>query len=168
MLQRIAHPDTRIVSLTVTEKGYCHDPATGTLQWQHPDIVHDLAHAAAPRSAIGFIVHGLALRRATGLGPITLMSLDNLPANGLTLRGLVLRLIHRTRDPLVLVGDMNDGPQSVTSQMVAATDAVAWDRQALHAAVLGFIHPVTGAQLRFESTLPADMTGLLVELRRNS
>jgi len=41
-------------------------------------------------------------------------------------------------------------------------------RQALHAAVLGFIHPVTGAQLRFESTLPADMTGLLVELRSNS
>lgn len=37
-------------------------------------------------------------------------------------------------------------------------------RQALHAAVLGFIHPVTGAALRFESTLPADMAGLLVEL----
>ncbi len=41
-------------------------------------------------------------------------------------------------------------------------------RQALHAAVLGFIHPVTGANLRFESKLPADMTGLLVELRSNS
>ena len=41
-------------------------------------------------------------------------------------------------------------------------------RQALHAAVLGFIHPVTGAALRFESMLPADMTGLLVELRSNS
>lgn len=38
-------------------------------------------------------------------------------------------------------------------------------RQALHAAVLGFIHPVTGAKLRFESKLPADMAGLLVELR---
>jgi len=38
-------------------------------------------------------------------------------------------------------------------------------RQALHAAVLGFIHPITGEQLRFESTLPADMAELLVELR---
>ena len=95
VLQRIAHADTRIVSLTITEKGYCHDPATGALQWQHPDIAHDLAHAAAPRSAIGFIVHGLALRRATGLGPITLMSLDNLPANGHTLRGLVLAFADR-------------------------------------------------------------------------
>ena len=41
-------------------------------------------------------------------------------------------------------------------------------RQALHAAVLGFIHPVTGAELRFESKLPADMAGLLVELRIKS
>jgi 23S rRNA pseudouridine1911/1915/1917 synthase len=41
-------------------------------------------------------------------------------------------------------------------------------RQALHAAVLGFIHPVTGAALRFESALPADMAGLLVELRDDS
>jgi len=41
-------------------------------------------------------------------------------------------------------------------------------RQALHAAVLGFIHPVTGAELRFESVLPADMAGLLVDLRGKS
>ena len=66
VLERIAHPDTRIVSLTVTEKGYCHDPATGALRLDDPDIAHDLAHpacaaqrdrlhrarpAAAPRSA---------------------------------------------------------------------------------------------------------------------
>jgi 23S rRNA pseudouridine1911/1915/1917 synthase len=43
--------------------------------------------------------------------------------------------------------------------------ALHFARQALHAAVLGFVHPVTGAALRFESTLPADMAGLLVDLR---
>ena len=43
-----------------------------------------------------------------------------------------------------------------------------FERQALHARVLGFIHPVTGAALRFESPLPADMAGLLVDLRNNS
>jgi fructuronate reductase len=90
VLQRIAHADTRIVSLTVTEKGYCHDPATLTLRWDHPDIVHDLAHAEAPRSAVGMLVRGLQRRHARGLGPVTLLSLDNLPANGHTLRGLVL------------------------------------------------------------------------------
>lgn len=89
VLDRIAHADTRIVSLTVTEKGYCHDPASGALLWSHADIAHDLASPDTPQSAIGCIVRGLALRRARGLSPITLMSLDNLPANGHTLRRLV-------------------------------------------------------------------------------
>jgi len=89
VLAQIAHPATRIVSLTITEKGYCLDPATGRLQLDHADIAADLAPATAPRSAIGVIVHGLALRRARGLGPVTLMSLDNLPANGHALRNAV-------------------------------------------------------------------------------
>ena len=100
VLDLIAHADTRIVSLTVTEKGYCHDPASGALLCSHPDIAHDLAHPAAPRSAIGFIVHGLALRQARGLPPLTLMSLDNLPANGHTLQGLVLDFAQRV-NPLL-------------------------------------------------------------------
>jgi fructuronate reductase len=91
VLEVIAAADTRIVSLTVTEKGYCHDPATGALRLDHPDIDHDLAHSAAPRSVIGMLVYGLRLRQARGHGPLTLMSLDNLPANGRVLRGAVLR-----------------------------------------------------------------------------
>jgi endonuclease/exonuclease/phosphatase family metal-dependent hydrolase len=51
-------------------------------------------------------------------------------AEAAALRGIVLRLIHRTRDPLILLGDMNDSPHAVTSQMIAATQAVAYDRQA--------------------------------------
>ncbi|NMK49687.1 mannitol dehydrogenase family protein [Achromobacter sp. Bel] len=90
VLARIAHGDTRIVSVTVTEKGYCHDPASGQLNLNHPDIVHDLGQPLAPRSTIGFLVWGLQQRRAAGLGPVTLMSLDNLPGNGHLLRGMVL------------------------------------------------------------------------------
>ena len=89
VVSRIAHADTRIVSLTVTEKGYCRDPASGRLQIAHPDIAHDLAQADRPRSAIGMIVRGLQRRRQLGRGPLTLMSLDNLPSNGNLLRQLV-------------------------------------------------------------------------------
>ncbi len=46
---RLIEPETRIVSLTITEKGYCHDPATGELNRAHPDIAHDLAHPEQPR-----------------------------------------------------------------------------------------------------------------------
>jgi fructuronate reductase len=90
VLERLASPQARIASLTVTEKGYCHDPATGALRLDHPDIVHDLAQPL-PRSAIGMLVRGLALRRARGHGGLALMSLDNLPSNGQVLRGAVLR-----------------------------------------------------------------------------
>jgi fructuronate reductase len=90
VLRRIASRETGIVSLTVTEKGYCHQPASGLLDTAHPEIVHDLAHPEAPTSAVGLIVQGLAGRRASGLGGLTLLSLDNLPANGRLLRGLVL------------------------------------------------------------------------------
>ncbi|HYG42895.1 MAG TPA: mannitol dehydrogenase family protein [Bordetella sp.] len=90
VLAQIAHPDTRIVSLTVTEKGYSHEPASGRLRRGDPAIVHDLAHPRAPRSAIGMLAHGLARRHAAGRPPVTLLSCDNLPSNGDTLRGLVL------------------------------------------------------------------------------
>jgi len=90
VLERIAHAHTRIVSLTVTEKGYHHHPATGALRLDDKDIQHDLVNPRAPRTAIGFIAHALQLRKLRALPPITLLSCDNLPANGDTLRGLVL------------------------------------------------------------------------------
>ncbi|HEX7867489.1 MAG TPA: mannitol dehydrogenase family protein [Variovorax sp.] len=90
VLERIAHPDTRIVGLTITEKGYHHDPATGALLLGDAGIVHDLANPQAPRTMPGFVVHALNLRRQRGLPPVTLLSCDNLPANGDTLRGIVL------------------------------------------------------------------------------
>jgi len=90
VLEAIAHPDTRIVSLTVTEKGYHHDPASGALRAGDAELRHDLEHADAPRTTLGFVLRGLQRRRERGLGPITLLSCDNLPANGRTLRGLVL------------------------------------------------------------------------------
>jgi fructuronate reductase len=100
VLEAIADPATAIVSLTVTEKGYARDAATGALQFGQPEIAHDLLHPDAPRSAVGFIVHGLARRHARGLGPITLLSLDNLPHNGQTLRRLVLAFAERVQPAL--------------------------------------------------------------------
>ena len=79
----------RIVSLTITEKGYCHDPASGRLDAMHPDIVHDLEHPTAPRSAAGLITAALGQRRSSGAAPFTILCCDNLPHNGQLLAGLV-------------------------------------------------------------------------------
>lgn len=85
-------PTVKIVSLTVTEKGYCHDPATGELDESHPDIVHDLANPGLPKSAPGFLVAALRERRARNLPPFTVLCCDNLPANGRTVAKVVARL----------------------------------------------------------------------------
>jgi fructuronate reductase len=87
LLELLGSADVRIVSLTVTEKGYCYDAGTRALDLAHPDIVHDLdpQHAHAPRSAIGLIVLALRARRAAGVPPFTCLSCDNLSENGRTL-----------------------------------------------------------------------------------
>ena len=92
LIARMANPATRIVSLTVTEKGYCHTPQTGELDQNHPDIVHDLANPGVPRSAPGFLVAALARRRGAGAGPFTVLSCDNLSANGHTVGRIVTQL----------------------------------------------------------------------------
>lgn len=89
LIARLANPATRIVSLTVTEKGYCHTPQTGDLDEAHPDIVHDLQNPDTPRSAIGFLVAALARRRIAGTAPFTVLSCDNLSANGHTVGRIV-------------------------------------------------------------------------------
>lgn len=91
LIARMAAAQTRIVSLTVTEKGYCHDPATGRLNEEHPDIRHDLANPEAPRSAIGFLAQALRVRRAAGLAPFAVLCCDNLPSNGRTVKRVLDR-----------------------------------------------------------------------------
>jgi fructuronate reductase len=91
LIETLAHPSIRIVSLTVTEKGYCYAPATGELDESNPDIVHDLTHPERPISAPGIIAAALRLRQRRGLVPFTVMSCDNLPSNGKTAGRIVRR-----------------------------------------------------------------------------
>jgi fructuronate reductase len=95
VLDAMADPAVRIVSLTVTEKGYCHAPSTGRLDFSHPDIVADLADPARPVSAPGFLCRALDRRRKAGAAPFTVLCCDNLPENGAMLRGIVLELAAR-------------------------------------------------------------------------
>jgi fructuronate reductase len=86
LIARMTDPSIRIVSLTVTEKGYTLDPASGALAEDHPDVVHDLADLYHPRSALGFVTAALATRFNSGLPPFTVLSCDNLPSNGATVK----------------------------------------------------------------------------------
>jgi len=98
LIAQMADPAIRIVSLTVTEGGYFIDPASGALDATHPDIIHDAANPARPRTAFGAMVAALDLRRARGAGPFTGLSCDNLQGNGAVLRQTVVGLA-RLSDP---------------------------------------------------------------------
>ncbi len=82
VVERLADPAIRIVSLTVTEGGYNFHPVSGEFDLANPDICHDLAHPEAPRTTFGLIVEGLARRRERGIPPFTVMSCDNIQGNG--------------------------------------------------------------------------------------
>ena len=122
LIRAMCRPSVKIVSLTVTEKGYCHDPATGELNEQHPDIIHDLAHPERPRSAPGFLVAALRERRARNLPPFTVLCCDNLPANGRTVAKVVTRLAHLI-DPALgdYVADNVSFPATMIDRIVPAT-----------------------------------------------
>ncbi|MBB1200935.1 fructuronate reductase [Enterobacteriaceae bacterium 89] len=94
VLAKMCEPQVAIVSLTITEKGYCHSPATGELNLDHPMIAADLQNPHQPTSAPGVVVEALARRKAAGLPAFSVMSCDNMPENGHVL-GKVVRAYAR-------------------------------------------------------------------------
>ena len=123
LLRAMSDPAVRIVSLTVTEKGYCHDPATGTLQRGPPGHRRRSRRARrAPRSAPGFLVEALRRRRAAGAAPFTVLCCDNLPANGHTVGRVVTRFA-ALRDPDLgrWIEDEVAFPSTMVDRIVPAT-----------------------------------------------
>lgn len=123
---RIADPEVTVVSLTVSEKGYRHDPATGRLRPGDPEIAADLA-GRPPRTVVGQLAAGLAARQAAGAGPLTVVCCDNLPANGATLEGLTGQYVQRMPGGGRLAGWIAESvtfPATMVDRIVpAATDA---------------------------------------------
>jgi fructuronate reductase len=122
LIARFADPRITVVTATVTEKGYCHDPATGALNVAHPDIAHDIEQPDAPVSAVGILVAGLAARLRAAAGPLTFVCCDNLPHNGRMVEGLVAEFA-RGRDPALAEWIRTNVafPSSMVDRIVPAT-----------------------------------------------
>ncbi len=95
IIEKFCEPQVAIVSLTITEKGYCIDPATGSLDITNPRIAHDLQTPDEPHSAPGIIVEALHRRRERGLQPFTVLSCDNIPNNGHVVKNAVLGMAEK-------------------------------------------------------------------------
>ncbi|WP_428154954.1 mannitol dehydrogenase family protein [Brevundimonas sp.] len=122
LVAAMADADVHIVTLTVTEKGYRLDPATGDLLLDDADVAADLANIAVPRTAPGFIVAALRARKAAGLKPFTVISCDNLPHNGKRIRAGVIAMA-RHIDPSLADWIEAEGafPQTMIDRIVPAT-----------------------------------------------
>ena len=122
LVAAMADAHVHIVTLTVTEKGYRLDPATGDLLLDDADVAADLADIAAPRTAPGFIVAALRARKAAGLKPFTVISCDNLPHNGKRIRAGVIAMA-RQIDPSLVDWIEAEGafPQTMIDRIVPAT-----------------------------------------------
>jgi fructuronate reductase len=122
LVRALADPAVALVTLTVTEKGYCLDPATDALRADDPAVAADIANIAAPQTAPGFLVAGLAARRAACVAPFTVLSCDNLPENGQRTRAAVVALAEAV-DPALAAWITAEVafPSSMVDRIVPAT-----------------------------------------------
>ena len=122
VLEQMASPTTRIVSLTITEGGYYIDQSTGELNSQHSDLLHDLAHPHEPSCSFGYLLEALDRRRLRGLAPFTVMSCDNIQSNGEVAKKMLMAFAE-LRDP-ALRNWMADNclfPNSMVDRITPAT-----------------------------------------------
>ncbi|SDL36812.1 mannitol 2-dehydrogenase [Modicisalibacter muralis] len=115
VIERMAGPAIRIVSLTVTEGGYNVDHVSGEFDLDNADVRHDLANPTAPRSVFGLVIEALERRRARGIAPFTVMSCDNIQGNG-EVAHKMFTAFARARDPAL--GDWIEAEVSFPNSMV--------------------------------------------------
>lgn len=122
LIERLCDPRVRIVTLTVTEKGYLADLSARSLLLDHPDIMHDLANDEAPRSIHGVLLSAIKRRRAEGAVPLTLVSCDNLPSNGKVLKALLVQFATlKDADLVAYIADHVSCPCAMVDRIVPAT-----------------------------------------------
>jgi mannitol 2-dehydrogenase len=124
VIDKMAAPSTRIVSLTITEGGYNLSDITGEFDVTNPDVIHDLGPDTVPRTTFGLITEALRRRRKHGLAPFTVMSCDNLQGNG-DLSRRVFTAFARLRDPEL--GDWIDREVRFPNSMVDRITPVTTD-----------------------------------------
>ena len=122
IIQRIATPEIRIVSLTITEGGYFIDATTGNFDAAHPDIRHDAASPDSPVTVFGILLAGLRLRRERGHPPPAILSCDNIPENGHVTRQALCGLAGLVSEELQdWITDQVAFPNSMVDRITPAT-----------------------------------------------
>jgi fructuronate reductase len=130
-VETLASPMIRVATMTLTEKGYCHVPATGVIDWTNPELAHDRANPMAPRTALGLLALALERRRTSDAGGMSLASCDNIPANGALLRGVLTDFCGAANAPLARWIEREVAfPSTMVDRIVPATTPADLERAA--------------------------------------
>lgn len=123
VIKKLASPEVKIVSLTITEGGYNVDDTTGRFNANHPDIRHDVQNPNQPRTVFGYLTEALVRRRERSLPPFTVMSCDNLPENGRVARAALLAFANlRNADLASWIESKVSFPSSMVDRITPRTD----------------------------------------------
>ncbi|KAI3393305.1 hypothetical protein diail_4487 [Diaporthe ilicicola] len=123
VIAKMAHPDTRIVSMTITETGYYYNENTHELKVEEEDIKDDLASdLSAPKTTFGYLFAALARRHAAGLKPFTVLSCDNMQKNGTITRSMLISFA-KLRDPKIAdwIAEHGAFPNSMVDRITPRT-----------------------------------------------
>lgn len=122
VVAKIAHPNIKIISLTITEGGYNLDKESQEFNLNDIKIKHDLQHPQNPKTVFGFIAEGLRLRKQNGVGGVTILSCDNLQHNGNTAKKAFLSFIEAQDAELAIwVTENVTFPNSMVDRITPAT-----------------------------------------------
>lgn len=101
VIEKMANIDTKIITLTITEGGYCLNEATGRFEFNNPFIIHDLKYPKTPKTIFGYLTQALKLRKKRNLKGCTIQSCDNIQGNGNIVRKMLISFIKMAEPNLV-------------------------------------------------------------------
>ncbi len=101
VIEKMANPDIKIISLTITEGGYNLNEATGEFDFSNPVIVEDMKNPMSPRTVFGYLAQAMKLRMLRGIVGCTVQSCDNIQGNGNVAKKSLLNYVEKAEPKLL-------------------------------------------------------------------
>lgn len=101
VIEKMANPDIKIISLTITEGGYNLNEATGEFDFSNPVVVEDMKNPMSPKTVFGYLAQAMKLRMQRGIGGCTIQSCDNIQGNGNVAKKSLLNYVEKAEPELV-------------------------------------------------------------------
>ena len=122
VIDKMASPEVKIISLTITEGGYNLNEATGGFNFDSPQIIHDSKNPEAPTTIFGYLTQALKVRKEKNHGTCTILSCDNIEGNGAVAKRMLLAYVQFSQPDLVdWIKNNVSFPNSMVDRITPAT-----------------------------------------------